>query len=835
MKEKIQGQLTEKRQNFFRLPAFATQSQISAAESAVDGCVGFEEGLMFMKISSILYSRGLSTFLPNRFSVCLRWLCVPVASFLFFTHSALALGLMVPRDGSQPLALVHHHVQVQVHERGATTRVEQIFSNPNANPVEAVYFFPLPVDATVDEFALWMKGQRQVGKVLPKAEARRIYESIVRATRDPGLIEYVDAQLFQARVFPIPPRGEQKVELTYTHLVPYEAGTHRYVYPLRTDQKAATTLRDFVFAVQIEGKMPIQNLYSPTHRIAQKVSGTRASVSFEKTEFSLEDDFRLYWHVADQEVGVTLLTHQEEDEAGYFLLMASPQDAYRQKQAVGKRISFVIDTSGSMAGEKLKALKSALAYGIQGLGEDDLFQVIAFGGHVERFAERMVAANERNKRAALDFVRMLDAVGGTPIDEALQLALSSATGSKKIQHQIVMVTDGRPTIGETDAAKIRAGVSSHTAAGVRIFALGVGDDVNPSLLDALAEENHGRSVYLRGDAAVEEELRAFFDRIRYPVLLDINWQIRQKNPAGAATMRFFQSLPEKKGDLFYGEQLLVLGRFVGEGPAQLTVGAKTPRGIRTFQYPVVIQNGDHGHGFLPRLWAQREVARMMGEIRARGENPALVEELRQMALRFGIVTPYTSYLVVEKGVESVGSPAPVDLFPMPSPLPRPRGTRKASRVSGAAAESGFREDSTAARGALPEAEAWHAQAGRASLRAQSGADAVRMAKEMKKLKEGILGPKSTMPRGEIFAAGRRFVRDGDALVDTKSQTDDEVLRIQCYSDVYFYLLRLRPKLRSVLRLAERIRLQIRPGRTIWIDRVPSEVNEAELDAFVAAE
>ena len=789
---------------------------------------------MFLRSMAALRMRNRLVVLPRCAVVCVWGLILWGGLGLLLPNTASAIGLMVPQDGSQVLKLVHHHVQVRVQERGATTRVEQIFSNPNAHPIEAIYFFPLPVDATVDEFALWMNGSRQVGKVLSKSEARRVYESIVRATRDPGLIEYVDAQLFQARVFPIPPRGEQKVELTYTHLVPYEAGIHRYVYPMRTDQKATETLREFLFSIEVEGKMPIQNLYSPTHRISQKVSGNRASASFEKTHFRLDDDFRLYWRVDDQEVGVTLLTHQEGDDAGYFLLMASPQDGYRQKEEVGKRLSFVIDTSGSMAGEKMKALKSALVYGIAHLGEDDLFQIVTFGGHVERLEKRMISANERNKRAALDFIKMLDAVGGTPIDEALQLALTSATGSRKIPHHIVFLTDGRPTIGETDPQKIRARVAAKADDNVRIFALGIGEDVNPTLLDDLADENHGRSVYLRGDASVENDLRAFFDRIRHPVLFDVSWDIQPEIFDGRHPMRFFQSLPTKIGDLFFGEQVLVLGRFSGEGNAKLTLRANTPRGDRNFRYPVVIRRGDRGHGFLPRLWAQAEVARMMREIRAHGENPDLVAELRQMAIRFGIVTPYTSYLVVEQGMEDFVAQDRPPIFRPPTPLPRPRPTKRAVEHF-ADSDVPSSQETVAEAKAMREVEAWHARAGRASLEAESGADAVRMAKELKHLQEGVLSTTSSQQRTEIYVDGVKFLRQADMLIDTRCAGDDIILRVQMYSEAYFQLLQLRPKLRAVLKLSEQMRIQLQPGRTLWIDSAPSQVTESELRTFLGGD
>lgn len=759
------------------------------------------------------------------------WLRWTVLGFgVTLAGPAAAIGLLVPQDGSQALKLVQHHVQVRVQERAATTQVEQVFSNPNPRPVEAVYFFPLPVDATVDAFALWMNGVRQTGKVLPKDEARRVYESIVRATRDPALIEYVDAQLFQARVFPIPAHGEQRVALTFSHLVPYENGVHRYVYPMRTDHTAAKTLREFLFAIEVNGKMPVQNLYSPTHKISSRIAGNHAEASFEKDQFSLQDDFRLYWSVDDHALGMTLLTHQEGDEPGYFLLMASPQDALRRKEVIGKRVSFVIDTSGSMAGEKMNALKSALSHGIAGLGEDDLFQIVTFGGHVERFAERMVAANDPNKRDAMTFIRNLEPLGGTPIDEALQLALSSATGSRQIPHQLILITDGRPTIGEIDPVQIRQRVRAQVAREARIFALGVGNDVQPAFLDALAEENHGRSVYLRGNAEAADEIRNFFDRVRYPVLFDVDWQIRGQNGKDVEPIRIFHAHPQHPGDLFYGEQLLVLGRYRGVGKIDVTLTGKTSHGARTFRYAAELKSGTFGHAFLPKLWAQREVARMMREIRAHGEKPDLVTELTQLALRFGIVTPFTSYLVVEENAPASENPqqAPEILLP-PQRLPRPHVLRRAREDSGMKASASLPSRPAYEPAAWPQA--LHSSA---ALRADSGEDAVQLAKEMKTLEQGVLHPHSAGLQSEVLVLGRAFHSRAGGYVDSSSRDEDEVLQIQRFSAAYFQVLQLRPELKPALMLSGRVRLRVGAGRTLLIDTAEAAPPSAStLGAFLA--
>jgi len=204
-----------------------------------------------------------------------------LALTVFLAPDAKAIGILVPNQpGLSALKLVHHRVEVEVNERGSKTKVIQEFKNETGRQLEATYLFPLPKNATVDEFALYMNGKREIGKVMERKKARAIYESIVRRAQDPGLIEYVDAQLFQARVFPIPANGTQKVELTYTHLVPYEGGLHRYIYPMKTDQHATRTMNDFTMTVKVKSKLPRVTLCSwlrPKMPCATKKSSAKKS------------------------------------------------------------------------------------------------------------------------------------------------------------------------------------------------------------------------------------------------------------------------------------------------------------------------------------------------------------------------------------------------------------------------------------------------------------------------------------------------------------------------------------------------------------------------------
>ncbi|HEY1100986.1 MAG TPA: VIT and VWA domain-containing protein, partial [Myxococcota bacterium] len=570
-----------------------------------------------------------------------------VAVVVALAAPAQAIGLLVPTDpGLPPLALLNHRVDVKVKERGATTHVDMTFSNPTGRQLEATFLFPLPKGATVDELALWMNGKREVGKVMERQQARAIYESIVRRARDPGLVEYVDSELVEIRVFPIPANGTQRIELSYSHLVDYDGGLYRYSYPMKTDQRATSTLQDFTFSLHVDGRAPLLNLYSPTHTVATRRRGNSGDASIEKNNFSLADDLRLFWTVDDKDVGISVLSYREGDEPGYFMLLASPKDQARDKEIIGKRVAFVVDTSGSMEGSKIVAVREALAQCLGKLGEDDLFSIVSFGGYAEAWKTKMVSASSTNVAEAQRFVRGLEPLGGTNIGEALELAFSTATGSDKAPLMVVFLTDGRPTVGDTDVAQlVTQAEKQRSAKAARLFVLGVGDDLNTLLLDKLSSSNGGSALYLKDNAGLKDEVAAFYDRISHPVLADLKLQVD-----GVTT---FGTHPRALGDLFRGQQLVVVGRYCTPGKAKITLTGTTPKGPRSFSADVELSANSTEHPFVARLWAQRQVGLMLDEIRQKGESRGLVDEVTQLATRFGIVTPYTSYLVLEPGMQTM--------------------------------------------------------------------------------------------------------------------------------------------------------------------------------------
>src|SRR6201995_4088162 len=226
--------------------------------------------------------------------VCLVF-CLAVLALV--SASAEAQGVIVPGPctrcpaGARPVNLPRSlpvksiTIDTKISAQVATTHVEQVFRNDTDATLEGTYLFPIPDSASVAEFALWNGDQRLVGEVRSRDDARRIYDEIVRRQRDPGLLEYAGANLFQASIFPIPPHSDKKLELTYTQVLKAEGGTGAYRYPLGTGRNVVPSIGTVSGRVEIEGREAVRNIYSPSHEVEVARKGERAArVSFESKQ-----------------------------------------------------------------------------------------------------------------------------------------------------------------------------------------------------------------------------------------------------------------------------------------------------------------------------------------------------------------------------------------------------------------------------------------------------------------------------------------------------------------------------------------------------------------------
>jgi Ca-activated chloride channel family protein len=583
-----------------------------------------------------------------------RTLSILVILLIFsFAVPAFADGIIIPRprpgETIPPLSVKYHRVRVEIRDQVARTSIDQVFINNYNRDIEGTFLFPLPENAAISEFALFVGDKKIVGDILDSREARRIYEDIVRRLKDPGLLEYIGRNTFRARIFPIPARGEKRVQLTYSEVLKAERGLVRYVYPLNTERFSLRPIEDVSVSVKIDSKTPLANVYSQSHRVSVRKDGpNRATVGFEEKNVKPDKDFVVYYSVAADDVGISFLSAAESGD-NYFLLLAAPRYVEAKEKVLNKNLVFVFDSSGSMSGKKIVQTKEAARFIINHLDDKDRFSIIDFDDGVSLFADDLVAASGENKEKALKFIDSAEDSGGTNINEALLRALRMMPQGDRPNY-ILFLTDGLPTVGVTGIGEILKNAAQANRAKTRLFVFGVGYDVNTELLDKLSLESRGTSVYVGENEDLEVAVSGFYEKISSPLLADLSLSFK-----GIET---YQVYPQTLPDLFKGSQLVVVGKCRGEGPTSIHLKGKVGQAEKTF----VLENQQPGRdevpSFLPRLWATRRIGYLLEAIRMHGEEKELVDEVRNLGLKYGIVTPYTSFLVTEQERQIIAAAAP---------------------------------------------------------------------------------------------------------------------------------------------------------------------------------
>jgi Ca-activated chloride channel family protein len=783
-------------------------------------------------------------------------------TFLSLPTQAHALGWLVPTTPSvPPLAIRSHHASVSVRERIAETSVTQVFLNSTSQTLEATYVFPVPEGATVSGFAMWVNGVRCEGELLDSTTARTVYEQIVARMRDPGLVEYIGNNLFRARVYPIMPGAEQRIEIRFTQTLDYQGSVVRYHYPLRAGAAYGSTLDTLSISVDLASRTAIQAVYSPTHPIAVTRDGDHHAIAATAgTRVSLDQDFDLYYTVADEEVGLSLLTHREPGEDGYFLAMISPRTELSEAQIAAEEVIFVMDTSGSMAGDKLTRAQAALDYMLGRLRPTDYFQVVRFSTDVETLfdAGHSVAATPEHVARAQRFTNHFVAAGGTAINGALTEALRTRPPTGSLPRMVVFLTDGMPTVGQTNPATITTNVST-LSAGARLFVFGVGDDVDTTFLDGLAEANGGVGDYFRDGAEMQRRMSAFFDRVSYPVFTDLHLTLPGGQP--------YDVYPQDLGHLYRGEQLLVVGRYRGDGPGHVVLegrfGGETA--TRQMSYDVSFATAESRNDFLPRVWAVRKVGNLLEDIRLHGERPELRDEVVVLARHFGIVTPYTSYLVApDVAVPTLDAPTPTVQFEgrittqatttPPMSATGDDETAVAGDFDGFPGrgeywrdELGYYRDGAGASGSTAPASPPPPVSAGSTTATAPPPPAPPMARVPTTDATGEAGRRLSARLHEMRSAdrtdeaeastvrvvlGRTFTLTGGRWVDERFHDGGRVLRVRPMSEAYFAILAARPELRPAFALGNSVVVTIEGDRSIEVAPDASDVSADEATRFL---
>jgi len=562
----------------------------------------------------------------------------------------------VGRPGRRPLLraiqVEQHQVDVSIRDGVARTKLVQTFRNPNRMNLEGTFMFPLPDGAAVSNFAMLMGGKMVQGEVLERDKAAGIYQGIVRRQQDPALLEYMGKRLFRARVFPIPPQGIAKIELSYDETLTRDGRTVEWRYPFRTKSVTRAPVGKASLHVRIESTQPVMTVYSPSHEVDVVKKGDHdAVVSYETRSDPGDRDFVVIYGLAKEgDVGATLFSHSEGDDKGAFLLLLAPSSELDKSRIVAKDVVFVVDTSGSMSGDKMEQTKKALRYCVNSLGEKDRFNIVSFATEASSWKDALVSSDRANKDEAVGFISTLAARGGTNINDALVSALGMSE-AKDRPYLIIFMTDGEPTIGVTTTNGILGNVKGANKALTRLFVFGVGENLKVDLLDLLAEQNHGARDYVGSKENIEVKVSSFFEKVSSPVLADVSLDI--------SGVKVNDVYPKRMPDLFRGSQLMLTGRYTGSGAGVIKLRGKIDGKEVEHVFERTFKDGKDRTAFVPRLWAVRKVGYLMDQIRLNGKNDEVAKEVVRLGKKYGIVTPYTSYLVIEDGAMA-SAPRPLE-------------------------------------------------------------------------------------------------------------------------------------------------------------------------------
>jgi len=688
-----------------------------------------------------------------------------------------AQGWIEPLPGREGgVVKVRTTVSVHVTGRIALVEVEEWFENRGGRLGEGDYLYPLPGEAVFSNFSLYQGDQELRGETMDAARARAIYEEIVRRKRDPALIEMAGHGLVRARVFPINPGESRRITLRYTQVLGRAGDALAFRYAAGgkfgggsegsegsqgrpRPQREAAPLQ---FTMTVDSAAQYRDPFSPTHDVQVTRRDGRMTV---RPSRALDGDFALFLPLAERVVGLTLVTHRPAGEAGYFMLTLSPEDVRTGTQP--RDLTVVVDVSGSMSGDKIEQARAALHQLLNSLRSTDRrtpdrFRLIQFSSAVRAQSMDWTVATAASLRDAHAWVDALQANGGTNIAGALAEAfrLDASEGRLPL---VVFMTDGLPSVGEQNPERIAA-QAERDRGDARLFAFGIGYDVNTYLLDRLSAAARGATEYVEPDESVESAIGALVAKIQHPVLTDL---------ALGASVHIEEIYPEQLPDLFAGDELVVFGRYTGTS-RQGRVTVRGTRAGRAERYgtTVAFPATEDGNDFVPRLWAARKIGALQQAIRLHGANPEIIEEIRETALRYGLLSEYTAYLVQEP-VRVAGGVRAMPAAPM------------AQEATGASAVGRAKRDA-------------------ARRQARNAAELAAVDADM--LKAAHVGQAQ-------HVGGRLFVEKDGVWTDLRHEDSTKVVTIAPFSAAYFEVLRQLPELTPVVQRFDRV---VVAGRAVSI-------------------
>lgn len=562
-----------------------------------------------------------------------------------------------------PFKIDRYHIRVAINNQLTKTKIDQAFVNPNSFEVDGIYIFPVPEGAALSNLTFSINGELVNGELLSQQKARELYRLSARHGGNRAILEHVGTRAFVVKVPGIPANSERRIQFEYSQIISVDSDLAKYTYPLSLAKSASTLIRNLHVEMEIESEDELRTVYSPSHEVTiDRKNDHYVHLSYESTNVDPDDDFLCYYSVSNENFGITLLIHRaDEKEDGYFMLLVSPKYEVKQTEIIEKDFIFVLDRSGSMAGRKVEQAKEALRYCVRNLNDGDRFNLILFNEDITSLADRLNRGEEwfggeywsdsavlsdtlidvkNGREKAFTFIDGIEGRGMTNINEALRVALAEKPDPNR-PRIIVFLTDGQPTVGVRHPARILENVAKANRNLSRIFVFGVGYDVNDHLLDKMAADNGGTRNYVTPNEDIEAAVSSLFRKMNEPVLVDVGINFGQ--------MITKELTPKNLPDLFREEQLTILGCYEGQGDTVLKLRGIIGSEGYEFSKNVHFSKLETDNDFLPHLWAESRIAELVDEAALNGRTAELDEEIERLSKKYGVRTPYTSFVDADDG------------------------------------------------------------------------------------------------------------------------------------------------------------------------------------------
>jgi Ca-activated chloride channel family protein len=627
------------------------------------------------------------------------------------SHPITQGSLQIVDDSGKQLGLCplkHTDVKAEISGFLARVTVTQEFINPFEEKIEAVYAFPLPQNAAVDDLTMRVGGRTVKGKIKRREEARAVYEAARAAGQVASLLDQERPNIFTQSVANIMPGEQVKVTISYVERLKYEEGSYEFVFPMvvgpryipgtqassangangvnganakqgggwavDTDQvpdasritppvinaapPATRAGHDISIEVALDTGVPIDGLRSALHEVeVERPDNRRARVRLKNQKTIPNKDFIFKYDVAGRRIEDALLAHRTPN-GGFFTLILQPPERVTTADVRPKELVFVLDTSGSMSGFPIEKAKETMKLALEGLYPQDTFNLITFSGDTHILFPQPVPATAENLEKAQKFLASRRGSGGTEMMKAIRAALASSDAEDHIRI-VCFMTDGY--VGND--MEIISEVQKHPNA--RVFSFGIGNSVNRFLLDKMAEEGRGEVEYVSLQDDGSAAARRFHERVRNPLLTDlsIDW-------GGLPVADVY---PARLNDLFSAKPVVLTGRYTSGARGTIRLRGKAAGRYFEREIPVELPDSQPQHDVLATLWARTRIDDLMSQdyqsIQRGNPREDVREAITQLGLEYRLMTQFTSFVAVEEMVVTDGGqPRRIDV-----PVEMPEG------------------------------------------------------------------------------------------------------------------------------------------------------------------